>query len=83
MIINEFLKASIEFHDTLQGFILGGGLLNYTINAKLLQQISGMGQKPLFDIFLDIYKRPMARYMGSIHSKSWPPMGWGAVQYGC
>ena len=56
LIINERLKSSTEFHDALHGFRAKRGTETTTIEANLLQQIYGMCQKTLCEIFLDLHK---------------------------
>ena len=62
IIINDYLKYFIEFHNALHGLRSGRGSVTATFEAETLQQIFGMLQKPLYDIFLDLYKTYVALY---------------------
>jgi hypothetical protein len=55
-IMDEWMKASIEFHDVLHGFLAKWGTGTAIIEAKLLQQMAAIEQVPLFEIFLDLKK---------------------------
>ena len=55
-ILNCYLVAEIQFHDTLHGFRAGRGAGTASIRAKLLQQLMMMREEFLYDIFLDLHK---------------------------
>ena len=55
-IMNGRIMAEVKFHDALHGFLPERGTGTATIEAKLLQQLAGIAQVPLFEVFLDLKK---------------------------
>ena len=55
-VTNCWLKQGVVLHDALNGFRVGQGMGTSTLEAKLYQHLSGIAQKPLFQVFLDICK---------------------------
>ena len=56
MVVNCRLKRSVLLYDALHGFISGRGTGTATLEAKLVQQLSGIAHKPLLQVFLDVQK---------------------------
>ena len=54
--VNCRLKRGFILHNALHGFREGQGTGTATLEAKLVQHLSGISQKPLFQFFLDIRK---------------------------
>ena len=56
VVVNCRLKMSVALHEALNGFRTGRGKGMATLEAKLYQQLAGLTQNPLFQVFLDIRK---------------------------
>ena len=55
-VVNFRLKRGMILHDALNGFRVGEGMGTATLEAKLVQYLIGLAQKPLFQAFLDVRK---------------------------
>ena len=55
-VVNCRLKRSVTLHDTLHGFRAGRGMGAATLEANLVQKLSGIAHEPLFQVFLDVQK---------------------------
>ena len=55
-IINNRLSTTITIHDALHGFRQRRGTGTSILKVKLVQQLAGILQKPLFQVFLDVKK---------------------------
>ena len=58
------LKRSVTLHDALHGFRTGRGMRKATLEAKLVQQLTGIAHTPLFQVFLDVWKAHDSLYRG-------------------
>ena len=56
VVVNFCLKRSAVLHSNLRGFREGRGASTATLEAKLANNLSGITHKPLFQVFLDLYK---------------------------
>ena len=48
--------SPITYHDSLHGFRAGRGTGTATLEVKILQQLTDMGEEVLHAIFLDLHK---------------------------
>ena len=55
-VVNFGLKRSVTLHDALHGFRAGRGMGAATLEANLVQKLSGIAHEPLFQVFLDVQK---------------------------
>ena len=55
-IIDRRILSSIQFHDDLHGFSMGGGTENATLEANLIKQLIAMRETVNHSIFLDLRK---------------------------
>ena len=62
MLIDTFLRASIQFHDVLHGFQDGRGMGMATMDLKLAQELACVDHNPLFQVFLDLRKAYRKKY---------------------
>ena len=56
IIIDRCLEESIELHDVVQMFRVWRGTGTATLEAKILQEITGMQKEVLYEIFISIHK---------------------------
>ena len=56
VVVNCRLKRSVVLHNVLHGFRVGRGKGTATLEAKLVQQLSGLAHKPLLQVLLDVQK---------------------------
>ena len=62
IIFGRLLEDSIEFNDILHGFRAKRGMGTATFKANLFQNIAGLYQEVLYEIFMDIHKAYYALY---------------------
>ena len=55
-IVNSWLQSYILLHDVLHGFRQGRGTGTAIVEAKLEQQLAGIVQETLFQVFLEVRK---------------------------
>ena len=55
-IINSHFRKAISIHAYLHGFRQGMGTVTVTVEVKMVQQMAGIFNKPLFQMFLDVKK---------------------------
>ena len=55
MVVNCRLKRSVLLYDALHGFISGRGTGTATLESKLDQNLAGLVNKPLFQVFLYVW----------------------------
>ena len=56
-VVNFRIKRSVRLHEGLHRFRAGGGGYGYSkLEANLAQQLEGITNKPLFQVFLDVWK---------------------------
>ena len=53
-IINSHFRTAISIHDSLHGFRQEMGTGTVTLEVKMVQQMVGIFNKPLFQMFLDV-----------------------------
>ena len=54
--LNRRLTVAIHFHKFLHGFHTGRGTRNTYLEANLIQELIGMMEEVLYEIFLDLHK---------------------------
>ena len=62
--MNNRLWNKITLHNELHGFRQGRGTGNATIEANLAQKLAGIFHKPLFQVFIDVWKAYNSLYIG-------------------
>ena len=55
-IINQQIGTAFRFHDVLNGFQKGPGMVTTSLKANLLQQLTDMREEVLYEVFLDLWK---------------------------
>ena len=55
-IINSHFRTAISIHDSLHGFRQEMGTGTVTVEVKMVQQMAGIFNKPLFQMFVDVKK---------------------------
>ena len=54
-LLNRRITSAIKYHDVLHKFSAGCGMGITTLEAKLLQKLTAMREKFLFEVFLDLH----------------------------
>ena len=50
------MRASISFHNILQGFRVGRGMGTAILDLKLSQELASVNRDPLLLVFMDLHK---------------------------
>ena len=55
-VINFWIGAAVQFNNVLHGFREGQGMVTASLEAKLLQKLTTMKEKVVYEVFLKICK---------------------------
>ena len=52
--MNLRIRAAVDLHDTLHGFRAGRDIVNVSLEGKLLQQLTAIMEKVLYEVLLNL-----------------------------
>ena len=55
-VINQRIRAAVQFHDVLHGFWAGWEMGTTSLEVKFIQQLTAMREEVLYELFLDLRK---------------------------